>query len=91
MTALSQGFIINTEFVMKTTATRDNKESLRFSIDGCRQRKRRILNQMRKVSQQLRQSKVFDPRKLDEYQELNDQLKAVKVYETELVYLRNML
>lgn len=88
---MSQGFAIDTGFVMRITATRSDKESLRFSIDGCRQRKRRLLNQMRKVSQQLRQSKTLDPKKLDEYQVLNDQLKAVKVYETELVYLRNML
>jgi hypothetical protein len=91
MNAVRQGFAINTEFVVKSTFSQKNIKSLKYSIDGCRQRKRRILKKMRVLSQQLRQAEVYDTHKLDEYQMLNEELRRVRIYDAELTHLRNIL
>jgi hypothetical protein len=91
MTVVRQGFAINTDFVVKSTFSQKNIQSLKYSIDGLKQRKRRILKKMRVISQQLRQSEVYDVGKLSQYQSLNDELKRVRIYDAELTHLRNML
>lgn len=87
----NEAFEIKTEVVLQHTWTKKNVPSLKCSIDGLRNKKRRIIKKMRVISQQLRQSLVYDPHKIEEYQALNEELRRVRIFDAELTHLRNML
>jgi hypothetical protein len=86
-----EAFSTDINLILKQTATQPTKESLKYSIDGVRNKKRRIIRKMRVLSQQLREAQIYDTHKLDEYIALNDELRRVRIYDVELTHLRNIL
>lgn len=69
-----------------------SRPKLQETINATRERKKRIAYKLKGKRDELVLldiSKSHD--KLSEYQKLNEELRKVKIYEAELVYLRNML
>lgn len=67
------------------------KSDLSATINALGMRKVRIQKRMRLLARQLRYSDEIDHKKLDEYQELNADLRTVKIFEAEFCYTKNML
>lgn len=69
-----------------------SKPALQESIDAARMRKKRLIVKLKAKRDSLLfvdLSKSLD--QLSEYEKMNDELRRVKIYEAELVYLRNQL
>lgn len=76
-------------FVMKSISSR----GIQGEIDTLRTREVNINKRMAKLSQQLKKSGFVVHRsyQMDEYVELNKELRETKIKEAELVYIRNIL
>ncbi len=54
--------------------------------------KKAIVNRrMRELNKKLRTDNKIDPADLDAHQKLNDELRAIKIWEANLSYKKNML
>jgi predicted nucleic acid-binding protein len=64
---------------------------LKATIQSLRDRKQRITNTMSVKARYLRRNEGIDYDAINDYLKLNQELRTIKIYEAELVYLKNML
>lgn len=80
--------IIDFKTLKKQKCTKDSLDEL---MGALRKRKSRINGSIWSLNRELRMAKNIDFKKVDDYQKLNEEFRAVKIYEANLLYLRNML
>ena len=69
----------------------NSKSDLKNTINALGMRKVRIQKKMRLMARQLRYNDEIDMDMVNAYQKLNEDLRAVKIYEAEFCYKKNML
>lgn len=67
------------------------KSGLQASISIVCKKRRNVDQRMRVLSRQLRRADLIDMKKVSEYVELNKECRKLRIYEAELVYMRNIL
>lgn len=69
----------------------DTIPELQDTINSLREKKLKIVKEMRTMARTMRRQEKLDMNMLDKYQDLNQKLRDVKIWEAEFVYTRNML
>jgi hypothetical protein len=67
------------------------KPALQANIDVLRARKKKLSLLLRQLGLELRLAEKIMPDKLNSYASLNEELRKVKIFEAELVFLRNSI
>jgi hypothetical protein len=68
-----------------------SKPKLKDTINALRDRNKRLSDKLKGKRDEIILSDSLDQDKITEYQKMNEELRKTKIYEAELVYLRNML
>jgi len=67
------------------------RPTMDLQLNTLRTRITNFHNKMKVLSKKLKQRDVASPALLEEYQDLNEKLKAAKIEEANIAYIRNML
>jgi hypothetical protein len=67
------------------------RSGLQSTIDSIRTKKNYIDKQMRRISRDLRRADNIDYEKVEKYQKLNQDSRRIRIFEAELMYLRNII